>query len=62
MAEEVRNPIVQVPRAMVLSVPIGGLCGLMFLLPIVFTLPDVGTLLSGKDLIQIRYLECNVDA
>ncbi|KAH6879363.1 amino acid transporter [Coprinopsis sp. MPI-PUGE-AT-0042] len=46
MAEEVHNPTVQVPKAIVWSVPIGGVCGLVFLLPIVFTLPDISTLLS----------------
>lgn len=48
MAEEVRNPSVQVPQAIVWSIPIGALCGLVFLLPIVFTLPDTTTLLTGE--------------
>ena len=48
MAEEVRNPSVQVPAAIILSVPIGAICGLVFLLPILFTLPDIATLLFGK--------------
>jgi amino acid transporter len=48
MSEEVRNPAIQVPKAMLWSVPIGGLWGLIFLLPIVFTLPDIATLLSGE--------------
>jgi amino acid transporter len=47
MAEEVRNPSVQVPQAIVYSVPIGSISGLAFLLPIVSTLPDVETLLAG---------------
>ena len=47
MAEEVHNPAVDLPRAIVYSVPIGALAGLIFLLPIVFTLPDIQTLLSG---------------
>ncbi|KAI0043367.1 hypothetical protein FA95DRAFT_1584135 [Auriscalpium vulgare] len=46
MAEEVRNPAHELPRAMVYTVPIGMVMGLVFLLPIVFTLPDIGTLLS----------------
>ncbi|KAF8636099.1 hypothetical protein AX17_003804 [Amanita inopinata Kibby_2008] len=46
MAEEVKNPAVQVPMAMICSIPIGALCGLIFLLPIVFTLPDVPSLLA----------------
>ncbi|KAF8882833.1 amino acid transporter [Infundibulicybe gibba] len=46
MAEEVHEPTIQIPRAMVWSIPIGAVCGLIFLLPIVFTLPDIETLLS----------------
>ncbi|KAA1477612.1 amino acid transporter [Dentipellis sp. KUC8613] len=46
MAEEVHNPAVQLPKAIVWSVPIGTVFGLIFLLPIVFTLPDITTLLS----------------
>ncbi|KAF5376692.1 hypothetical protein D9615_007869 [Tricholomella constricta] len=46
MAEEVRDPAIQVPRAMVYSIPIGAISGLVFLLPIVFTLPDIETLLA----------------
>jgi amino acid transporter len=48
MAEEVHNPSVQVPRAIVLSIPIGFLTGVFFLLPILFTLPDVAGLLEGQ--------------
>lgn len=48
MAEEVHNPSVELPRAIALSIPIGAIFGLFFLLPIVFTLPDVTTLLAGK--------------
>ncbi|KAG6855917.1 hypothetical protein H0H87_009423 [Tephrocybe sp. NHM501043] len=48
MAEEVRHPATQLPRAMVYSVPIGTISGLMFLLPIVFTLPDIPTLLAAS--------------
>ncbi len=47
MAEEVRNPAVQVPKAIFWSVPISAVMGLVFLLPIAFTLPDIGTLLEG---------------
>ncbi|KAI0040996.1 hypothetical protein FA95DRAFT_1576621 [Auriscalpium vulgare] len=48
MAEEVRNPAHELSRAMVYTVPIGMVMGLVFLLLIVFTLPDIGTLLSGN--------------
>jgi len=46
MTDEVRNPSVQVPAAMILSIPIGAICGLIFLLPILFTLPDIAMLLA----------------
>ncbi|KAI6102824.1 amino acid transporter [Pisolithus sp. B1] len=46
MAEEVHNPSRILPRAIAWSVPIGAIWGVVFLLPIVFTLPDVATLLS----------------
>ncbi|KAI6042375.1 amino acid transporter [Pisolithus marmoratus] len=46
MAEEVHDPSKILPRAMAWSVPIGAIWGVVFLLPIVFTLPDVATLLS----------------
>ncbi|KAK7026424.1 hypothetical protein VNI00_015659 [Paramarasmius palmivorus] len=46
MAEEVHDPSVDLPRAMTWQVPIGMLTGIIFLLPILFTLPDIGTLLE----------------
>ncbi|KAL1741289.1 amino acid/polyamine transporter I [Schizophyllum fasciatum] len=46
MAEEVHRPALNVPRAMVWSVPIGCLMGIAFVLPINFTLPDVAELLD----------------
>lgn len=48
MTEEVKIPSVQVPAATILSIPIGAICGLVFLLPILFTLPDIATLLAGR--------------
>ncbi|KAG6827389.1 hypothetical protein H0H92_011962, partial [Tricholoma furcatifolium] len=47
MAEEVRHPAIEVPQAIVYSIPIGTVMGFCFLLPIVFTLPDIATLLNG---------------
>ena len=47
MAEEVHNASINLPRAIVWSVPIGCLMGIAFILPITFTLPDIGTLLEG---------------
>ena len=46
MCEEVKHPERQVPKAMVLSVLIAGLVGVFFLVPILFVLPDVATLLA----------------
>ncbi|KAI6125335.1 amino acid transporter [Pisolithus croceorrhizus] len=46
MAEEVHDPSKILPRAIAWSVPIGAIWGVVFLLPIVFTLPDAATLLS----------------
>ncbi|KAG2068359.1 amino acid transporter [Suillus decipiens] len=46
MAEEVHNPSEILPKAIVSSVPIGLLTGVAFLLPILFTLPDIATLLQ----------------
>ncbi|KAK1217194.1 hypothetical protein PQX77_020147, partial [Marasmius sp. AFHP31] len=46
MAEEVHNPTVDLPRAMVWQIPIGLATGIFFLLPILFTLPDIATLLA----------------
>ena len=47
MAEEVHNPSEILPRAISWSIPIGTIAGIIFLLPILFTLPDVATLLQG---------------
>ena len=47
MAEEVHNASINLPRAIVWSVPIGCLMGIAFILPINFTLPDIGVLLEG---------------
>jgi len=46
MAEEVHNPTIQLPHAIVYSVPIGAVAGVIFLLPIIFTLPDISILLA----------------
>ncbi|KAG1744623.1 amino acid transporter [Suillus paluster] len=46
MAEEVHNPSEILPKAMIWSIPIGALSGVVFLLPILFTLPDVAILLQ----------------
>jgi amino acid transporter len=46
MCEEVQNPHLEVPRAMVLSVVGAGITGIVYLLPILFVLPPVELLLG----------------
>lgn len=46
MCEEVQNPQREVPKAIVLSVVAAGLTGLIYLIPVLFVLPDVQTLLN----------------
>lgn len=46
MCEEVQAPEREVPRAMVLSVAAAGLTGVVYLVPILFVLPDVADLLG----------------
>lgn len=47
MCEEVQNPAREVPKAMVLSVAAAGVTGVVYLLPILFVLPDVQYLLAA---------------
>ncbi|PHH71256.1 hypothetical protein CDD80_5407 [Ophiocordyceps camponoti-rufipedis] len=46
MCEEVQNPQREVPRAIVLSVVVAGLTGIVYLIPLLFVLPDVKMLLQ----------------
>jgi amino acid transporter len=46
MCEEVHQPSIQVPKAMVATIFINTLAGLLFLIPLVFVLPDIQVLLS----------------
>lgn len=46
MCEEVANPEREVPKAIVLSVAAAGVTGLVYLIPILFVLPDVQMLLD----------------
>ncbi|WEW57461.1 hypothetical protein PRK78_002928 [Emydomyces testavorans] len=48
MAEEVSNPAIIVPRAISLCVPVGGFAGLLFVLPICFTLPPLGDIIKNS--------------
>jgi amino acid transporter len=46
MCEEVRQPSIQVPKAMVATIFINTFAGLLFLIPLVFVLPDIVELVS----------------
>ncbi|KAK5443468.1 hypothetical protein LTS15_010613 [Exophiala xenobiotica] len=46
MCEEVQQPHREVPKAMVLSVAAAGITGVIYLIPILFVLPNVQTLLG----------------
>lgn len=46
MCEEVKNPAIQVPRAMVGTVILNTFAGLLFLIPLVFVLPDIVALVN----------------
>ena len=51
MCEEVEHPATQVPKAMVGTIVLNTICGLVFLIPIVFIMPDqamLAGLLSGQ--------------
>ncbi|KAK6857469.1 choline transporter [Apiospora arundinis] len=45
---EVRQPATQVPKAMVLTVVINTFAGLLFMIPLVFVLPDIQALLASN--------------
>lgn len=47
MCEEVRQPAVQVPKAMVGTVAINMIVGLILLIPICFVLPDISALIAS---------------
>lgn len=47
MAEECDNPSVKVPRALALCVPVGGLAGLFFVIPICVLLPDLADIVNA---------------
>lgn len=47
MCDEVRNPAVQVPRAMIGTILLNTVAGLMFLIPVVAVLPDLDSLING---------------
>ncbi|KJZ76398.1 hypothetical protein HIM_04127 [Hirsutella minnesotensis 3608] len=48
MCEEVQKPSVQVPKAMVATIFINTVAGLLFLIPLVFVLPEIGPLIKNS--------------
>ncbi|KAK8084735.1 GABA permease [Apiospora hydei] len=56
MCEEVQSPEREVPKAIVLSVVAAGLTGLVFLIPVLFVLPDVSILLDIANGQPIGYI------
>ena len=57
MCEEVQSPEREVPKAMVLSVAAAGLTGIIYILPILFTLPDIEYLLTFSQPIGLLFKE-----
>lgn len=47
MAEEVADPAVKVPKAIALCVPVGGLAGLFFIIPICVTMPPLEDIIAA---------------
>ncbi|KAJ5185971.1 Amino acid/polyamine transporter I [Penicillium cf. griseofulvum] len=47
MAEESTTPAIKVPRAMALSIPVGGTAGLFFIIPICATLPPLQDIINA---------------
>jgi amino acid transporter len=56
MCEEVQNPEREVPKAMVLSVVAAGVTGVVYLIPILFVMPDIDELLAVSTGQPIGYL------
>lgn len=56
MAEEVSDPAVKVPRAMSLCIPVGGIAGLFFLIPICATLPPLADILDAPSAQALPYI------
>ncbi len=49
VAEEVRNPGIQIPRAMRMTIYIGGAASLFITLALILSVPNFGAVISGKD-------------
>lgn len=49
IAEEVQNPSLKVPRAMQLTLGVGGLVSIFITLALILAVPDIGAVMSGED-------------
>ncbi|KAH9995146.1 amino acid transporter [Xylariaceae sp. FL0662B] len=56
MAEECGNPTVKLPNAISLCVPVGGIAGLFFIIPLCATLPDLVDILDAPVLQALPYI------
>ncbi|KAG5979179.1 hypothetical protein E4U54_006967 [Claviceps lovelessii] len=55
MCEEVQNPEREVPRAIVLSVVAAGITGVVFIIPLLFVMPDIAMLLNEAQPIGLLF-------
>ncbi|KAG6006741.1 hypothetical protein E4U21_006726 [Claviceps maximensis] len=55
MCEEVQNPEREVPKAIVLSVVAAGITGVIFLIPLLFVMPDIAMLLKQAQPIGLLF-------
>ncbi|KAI9166424.1 amino-acid permease [Paramyrothecium foliicola] len=53
MCEEVRQPSTQVPKAMVITILINTFAGLLFLIPLVFVLPEISELIVAAQPVPV---------
>ncbi|KAG0646589.1 putative amino-acid permease [Hyphodiscus hymeniophilus] len=56
MAEEVADPAMKVPKAMALCVPVGGIAGLFFIIPICVTMPPLADVAAAPVFQAIPYI------
>ncbi|KAJ5946710.1 hypothetical protein N7454_003549 [Penicillium verhagenii] len=56
MAEECAHPAIKVPRAISLSVPVGGIAGLFFVIPLCVTLPPLEDIINSPGAQALPYI------
>lgn len=56
MAEEVADPAIKVPWAISLCIPVGGVAGLFFVLPLCFTLPPLTDIITAPSAQALPYI------